>query len=1067
MKEKYLQYRKVLKRLLKAILPDREPSLFSLLKKEKKLTKIHAELINSKLTLLWLSRWDITLVILALATSFALSHPDTFLWVLHLFNDTCSKSILYFLEHTYSNLPRLSFQNSDHFQNLISIHAGIGAVLIGLAFFIAQEMANGSPHRGRILLKRSKFFPLLLAEVFFFFHFLWWDMNILVIVPIILIGLGTLYSLFETLNLFSNNFTFRKEEEKEFLSALKIRFLKLLDHEVSQLIGESILRKKLKKYSNLIEVSPFSPTDRKKFSQIKTLKGGYFYDFKLNKLNSFLLKFQKGFPEEYRDFLKNSEETANTDAEYAQKDPMFWISLRYNSSVEKDSDTLMWIQQDLIAPKTRERITTAVNDLFVIRPEDTNYEEIQEEISQIKTRCSELIEEQKAEELGKMIGFYVELVKEFYTHLEQYGGGFTTKQASDMRFEMAFGGFKTISWLSKDIGQVVEMGLKSENKTIIAEVMYLPVRLLQYAVEYKDHLIFQEFAYYPTRLYRLALETRKANDEGKSSFIFDRVWRHLNDLSRFYLEGKIEDQDYPKEEAKTFAVEVLRVFQSLLKVSFDNRDLIGFQKFLSVSSKLFKGILNSRSSVLSEDEALFDYLDGQRKEMFFGMAAWILFKLEQDKPNAKLIEFYNEIKTRLPGDIESFTKLFAIVHDFEREGFWGWDNWEMEENGEDDEMHSIDILSKLEKLYVVHSLTLLKDKSKEELAAVELPTSRDLAYLAEGSRSLMGTLENIEKNSGNWSFALDETSSSKTTDLKELLLKAKEKQEASETETKRKLKISNQKVDMFKKSVVKDFYENDSFRGILNYYNLINDETGTEYSGKIKNLGVNTLFDKAAFFDDTASWHVHILGMEEGFEFGRAMATGENTDLLQKLKAKSEIIQSTDFEARLKILADPIILAINNASWRFFEESEFSKNFQPKWSLKDERDSFPKELSGLYRMDNKNVPVFELYDDKNTSFILILDSRNLGALTQYSPLDKTDDISLKEDIFKMNVQEFLEDSVLMESFLNKPPEWLAKLGTRMDQENYLKERVLIHIFERFEFTVSPDFKGCLIEVNKQ
>ena len=64
----------------------------------------------------------------------------------------------------------------------------------------------------------------------------------------------------------------------------------------------------------------------------------------------------------------------------------------------------------------------------------------------------------------------------------------------------------------------------------------------------------------------------------------------------------------------------------------------------------------------------------------------------------------------------------------------------------------------------------------------------------------------------------------------------------------------------------------------------------------------------------------------------------------------------------------------------------------------------------------------------------------------------------------MNTQAFSEDDKLMKRFLKKPPEWLKKIKYRKGQEEYLKEKVLIQIYERYEYRKSDDFEGYLLEI---
>jgi len=66
----------------------------------------------------------------------------------------------------------------------------------------------------------------------------------------------------------------------------------------------------------------------------------------------------------------------------------------------------------------------------------------------------------------------------------------------------------------------------------------------------------------------------------------------------------------------------------------------------------------------------------------------------------------------------------------------------------------------------------------------------------------------------------------------------------------------------------------------------------------------------------------------------------------------------------------------------------------------------------------------------------------------------------------MNVRAFSEDIDLMDRFLEKPPKWLKELGIKDKQKEYLEEKVLLEILERFEFKKHDYFEGVKIEFEK-
>jgi hypothetical protein len=66
---------------------------------------------------------------------------------------------------------------------------------------------------------------------------------------------------------------------------------------------------------------------------------------------------------------------------------------------------------------------------------------------------------------------------------------------------------------------------------------------------------------------------------------------------------------------------------------------------------------------------------------------------------------------------------------------------------------------------------------------------------------------------------------------------------------------------------------------------------------------------------------------------------------------------------------------------------------------------------------------------------------------------------MTENVFLINVQIFDLGSSLTNDFLRNPPEWLKKQGALEKQVEYLRERVLIHIYERYEFQPHKHFVG--------
>jgi hypothetical protein len=303
--------------------------------------------------------------------------------------------------------------------------------------------------------------------------------------------------------------------------------------------------------------------------------------------------------------------------------------------------------------------------------------------------------------------------------------------------------------------------------------------------------------------------------------------------------------------------------------------------------------------------------------------------------------------------------------------------------------------------------------------------------------------------------------------LKGLFKKAHEQQEQDDLKRKREANISKDKIEKFKKSFLENYTQSHPVKELLKSLNLYTDKTTKKAGLEIKKLGVNTLFDKAAFFGDDVSWHIHYVGIDEAFGFGRSMAYGENDQVLEEISNKATEITKDNFESTLANIktSNVVLIATNHAIWKFFERS--NSNWIPKWHRE-----FPKELSsqmidGVYKFQNKLIPVYQLFTPKaEHSEIFILDKHKIGKFIQYSPLDDKDKPDLAYNTFLINVQEFIPNSDLVKEFLGKPPQWLLDAGSQDKQIEYLQERVLIHVFEKYEFQIHDKFYGYILHADK-
>src|SRR3989338_2015693 len=346
-------------------------SLLNALHAEMKTAPSIKKIIDKKTKPLWFSAWEATIVVALFIFFLLLTHAQTLFPY---------EKFIGFIEWLYpfQGSP-FALTDGSHYQNLIAIHAGIGAVLIGLAFFIAQEIAKerdkGNSYKGFIILRRSKFFSLLLAEILFFFLFLWGSVNILSTIPVFLMGMFTLYSLYKTFGLIIDDFELKKEERKIFFDNLRTSFLKVLDLEITKLIGDNQLRNLSKDYEGFIEVTPFSPVNKQSYTPIKTDKSGIFTNLNLKTLKRLLAKLKEKATTENEVATMGSDPGTTLLSGPKIKNPYCYLSPCFFSDTKEVNDVLIWVRNDLLEDEAdANEIKKFIREVFTITPLDFDLE---------------------------------------------------------------------------------------------------------------------------------------------------------------------------------------------------------------------------------------------------------------------------------------------------------------------------------------------------------------------------------------------------------------------------------------------------------------------------------------------------------------------------------------------------------------------------------------------------------------------------------------------------------------------------------------------------------------------
>ena len=95
---------------------------------------------------------------------------------------------------------------------------------------------------------------------------------------------------------------------------------------------------------------------------------------------------------------------------------------------------------------------------------------------------------------------------------------------------------------------------------------------------------------------------------------------------------------------------------------------------------------------------------------------------------------------------------------------------------------------------------------------------------------------------------------------------------------------------------------------------------------------------------------------------------------------------------------------------------------------------------------------------------MIIDLKEFASWNQYSPIDKVEDSEFKEGIFYIKVIDLNADIIRRQKIMTENPAWLNE---HADKEGYLRQHVVINIYEKFKIEIEDSTAGTTFTVGDQ
>ncbi len=253
--------------------------------------------------------------------------------------------------------------------------------------------------------------------------------------------------------------------------------------------------------------------------------------------------------------------------------------------------------------------------------------------------------------------------------------------------------------------------------------------------------------------------------------------------------------------------------------------------------------------------------------------------------------------------------------------------------------------------------------------------------------------------------------------------------------------ISSKKVDTFKEDFLDSFEKGAVVRGVFQKNGLV--VMTKKEQEDIIFLGFNQVYDKEAFIEN---WHIQYTKLGE--QYGTGLATSENTALIRFLEKNARVDERSVkkfFEDETE--QDFIIFSQYLGTF----ELRYSDNFMPHYRIENQPD-IP-GFAGYFIANNRKIPIVEYSGEGKENGFLVANIKKTGQIVQL-PANK--DMMTNEDQIFFEVKNFSSDNEFMDQFIGEAPPWLKQVGTKEEQVEYLKKKVLLKINERFCVKIAPE-----------
>jgi len=733
-----------------------------------------------------------------------------------------------------------------------------------------------------------------------------------------------------------------------------------------------------------------------------------------------------------------------------------------------------------------ERLKQMLTDAVTVKRGESYSERALRSLSHVKDQAVLAIRDLRTSALEDLLGVYSRLADTFLQEMQRLGGGHSF-EAAQREAHAPGGGWEEVKWISRQLYELHQRGCRSEDRDVSRIVAAAPNRIAYAAIRARDHLLFAEFTEFALSLYVASQEARDSNIQAQ---LFDRSWRYLVELANYGVEWEIMRNLTNPAEMRTiadFAATLLLRFQGLLKEAVDRQQADHFLTFGTATRRAFAhwGSFDEERAQtrlqrrLAEDAvsraererleeqleairlrpALRDRIVHLRSEMLFGIGGLALDR-RASSPRVQALATMSELSNQWnDGDLTELTALYTRTMGHAAHEFWGWD-W-FDKIPEDTVVH-LDSAGRLRTYYCF--LALRKCQELDAAVLRELVVSSDESFFFEacGGGPLSAVLLEFENDRLRWSAAVPDSWLAKIAALRDIFLRTARAYEKAEEDRVMDAVISADVRAQFRRRFVRVHRENAWLRKLMDALGAFLDQSSSgAVSAPGERWGLDQVEEKKFYVQNGGS-----VAEELAQHHAEDFATAESAlafDLMLRVlprctpgaveSAESAVVAAMRQVRESGGSPDLVLMGTRAASRLSLERAS---SFTPKWR-RNSRWSSMSEFEGFLAFDGSDIPVFRVWTQSEPEAACVMNIAKCLRWVQQAPANDVPE----EGFFYINLTDLGLEDPPRESILKNRPPWLEK---QEDKERYLRQRVWLRIYERFEIKLLDPVAGCRVDL---